>query len=110
MVSDSIVTEFVLLAFPQSNVWGGLMLFPYTREILSKVVEAYNAIYRSSSSDTDGRKEHYAGRAMGGLGFACPPPANGAPMIMSAVLFDVSSALSTCSTRLSRIIRVESKF
>lgn len=78
-----VVTEFVLRAFPQGDVWGGMLLFEPTREKIDLVVAATNDLY---APDAQGNVK-IAGRAGGGLGFLRPPPAGGKTMLAVTVIF-----------------------
>ena len=40
--SFGVVTEFVSRAFPQGNIWGGMMMFPYTEELLQQLTSFIN--------------------------------------------------------------------
>ena len=65
-----VVTEFVLRAYPQGDVWAGMLIFPPAPEVIEKVVTALNALY---TADGNG-KTNGAGLAAGGLVFMRPPP------------------------------------
>lgn len=77
-----VVTEFVLKAYDQGDVWAGLLLYPSTTEIIEKVVAATNDIY----GPKEGRTK-IAGRAGGGIALARPPPANGQVMLLVPIIF-----------------------
>lgn len=65
-----VVTEFVLQAYDQGEVWAGMLIFPPTPEVVEKLVAALNDLYTVDSSG----KTKSAGRAAGGLVFMKPPP------------------------------------
>lgn len=65
-----VVTEFVLRAYDQGEVWAGMLIFPPTPEVIEKLVVALNDLY---TADKNG-KTNGAGLAAGGLVFMRPPP------------------------------------
>lgn len=77
-----VAVEFVYKAYPvpESGFWAGILFFPSTPEVLGKIVELFNRYYAP---------EHpkLAGRVGGGLGFAKPPPANGATLALVVVIY-----------------------
>ncbi|KAJ9610301.1 hypothetical protein H2200_005078 [Cladophialophora chaetospira] len=78
-----VVTEFVLQAYDQGDVFCGMLLYPPTPEAVEKVVAATNDLY---TPDANG-KTKVAGRGAGGVAFARPPPAEGKVMLMAVVLY-----------------------
>lgn len=78
-----VVTEFVLKAFPQGDVFAGMLIFPPTPEHLEKVVAATNDLYTADSSG----KTKVAGRGAGGIALARPPPAGGQVMLLAVVIY-----------------------
>ena len=78
-----VVTEFVLKAFDQGDVWAGLLIYPPVPDIIDKVVAATNALY---TPDENG-KTKVAGRGAGGIALARPPPAEGKVMVMAVVIY-----------------------
>lgn len=83
-----VATEFVIRAYPQKEVWCGLLLFPNSPEIIAKVVDVINDIY---APDSDG-KSKYNGKAVGGLGFISPPPAEGKILTFVSVIWNGDEA------------------
>ncbi|OAL49079.1 FAD binding domain-containing protein [Pyrenochaeta sp. DS3sAY3a] len=79
-----VVTEFLFRCFEQGEMWAGFMMFPPLPEIITKVVEASNEIFKPGP---DG-KSKATGKASSGLGFVKPPPAGGQTMFFSAVTFN----------------------
>lgn len=65
-----VVTEFVLQAYDQGEVWAGMLIFPPTPEVIEKVVVALNDLY---TPDKNGKTKG-AGLAAGGLMLMRPPP------------------------------------
>ena len=79
-----IVTEFVLQAFDQAKeVWAGMLMYPATPENIKKATEATNAAF---APDANG-KCRVNGLGAGGLGFASPPPAQGALMVLATIIW-----------------------
>lgn len=68
-----VVVEFVYQAYPQTDVWAGLLI--YTPDKLPQVVEAWNKL-EPSMTERD---------LSGAIVFARPPPAGGKPVVMSVV-------------------------
>ncbi|KAL9623675.1 MAG: hypothetical protein Q9160_002131 [Pyrenula sp. 1 TL-2023] len=75
-----VTTEFVFQAYPQTDVWGGLII--HTPDKLPQVVNAWNQLAPVMSEKS----------LSGGLVFARPPPAQGAPMVLSVVFADTPDA------------------
>lgn len=69
-----VATEFVMKAFPQGDIWCGLVLFSTESEVVDKVVKVVNNVY---TPDANTGRTKYRGKSMGGLGFISPPPAEG---------------------------------
>ncbi|KAK3725853.1 hypothetical protein LTR37_000001 [Vermiconidia calcicola] len=82
-----VTTEFVLQAYPQAEVYLGTMLFPATSEIITKLVDALNDLYKVYSTP-NGPATKSEGRAMSLVGFAKPPPAEGKTMVLMNAVFD----------------------
>ncbi|ERF76220.1 hypothetical protein EPUS_04297 [Endocarpon pusillum Z07020] len=70
-----VVTEFILQAWKQDNVWAGVMLFP--TEKLADILDVLNEIILEMR-----------GRGACVLGFSRPPPAGGQVLIIIAVFYD----------------------
>ncbi|KAK5940129.1 hypothetical protein PMZ80_007547 [Knufia obscura] len=79
-----VATEFVMRAFPQGDVWCGLVMFVTEEETVEKVVRVVNEIF---TPDEQGRTK-YQGKTMGGLGFISPPPAEGKIMTFVSIIFN----------------------
>lgn len=72
-----VVTEFVIQAWQQGNVWAGIMAFPTER--LQELVEVLNETVIE-----------LGGRGASGLGFTRPPPAGGQVLAVVPVVYDGS--------------------
>lgn len=83
-----VATEFILRAYPQGEIWCGLIMFDTRPETVSKVVKVINDVY---SPDEQGRSK-YQGKAMGGLGFISPPPAEGKILTFVSVIWNGTEA------------------
>ncbi|KAH0838928.1 FAD binding oxidoreductase [Fonsecaea pedrosoi] len=83
-----VVTEFVLKAYDQGDVFAGMLMYAPTPENIEKVVKATNDLY---TPDEHG-KTKVAGRGAGGIAFARPPPAQGQVMLMAVVIYFGSEA------------------
>lgn len=79
-----VATEFVMRAYPQGDVWVGLVLFGTEPETIEKVVGVVNDIYTPNEK---GRSKH-GGKSMGGLGFISPPPAEGKLMTFVSIIWN----------------------
>jgi hypothetical protein len=77
-----VAVEFVYKAYPVpgSGFWAGILFFPPTQEVLGKIVELLNGYYAPQHPTL-------AGRVGGGLGFAKPPPANGATLALVPIIY-----------------------
>lgn len=84
-----ITTVFVLQAYPQSKIYMGTMLFPAKEEIIAKLVDALNDLYRVKET-SQGPQTKSKGKAMSLVGFAKPPPAEGATMVLMNAVYDGS--------------------
>lgn len=84
-----ITTVFVLQAYPQSKIYMGTMLFPAKEEVIAKLVDALNDLYRVKET-SQGPQTKSKGKAMSLVGFAKPPPAEGATMVLMNAVFDGS--------------------
>lgn len=80
-----VATEFVMKAYPQGDVWMGLVLFPAEQQIIGKVVKVINDIY--TPDEKTGRTKH-RGKCAGGFQFMSPPPAQGAIMAVVTIIWD----------------------
>jgi len=78
-----VATEFVMRAFPQGDVWCGLVMFGTEKNTVERVVKVVNEMY---TPDQNGRTK-YEGKCMGGLGFISPPPAEGQIMTFVSIVF-----------------------
>jgi len=78
-----VATEFVMRAFPQGDVWCGLVFFGTEPETVEKVVGVVNEMY---TPNEEGRTK-CQGKSMGGLGFMSPPPAEGKIMTFVSIIF-----------------------
>jgi FAD/FMN-containing dehydrogenase len=117
-----VTTEFVLQAYPQGKIYMGTMLFPATEEVIGKLVEALNDLYKVKET-SQGPQTKSKGTAMSLVGFAKPPPAEGATMVlMNAVetsgseeegkkmfqpFFDIGPAVN--HMRMVRVLHLTSK-
>ena len=82
-----VAVEFVIQAYPQKDVWAGILMYPATRENLTRVVEISNELYVPQEKTA---KTGLKGRGAGGIGFARPPPAGGQVVVMVPIFFDGS--------------------
>ncbi|EXJ57339.1 hypothetical protein A1O7_07686 [Cladophialophora yegresii CBS 114405] len=78
-----VVTEFVLKAYDQGDVFAGMLIYPPTPDVIEKVVAATNDLYTPNS---EGRTK-VAGRGAGGVAFGRPPPAEGKVMLMAVIIY-----------------------
>lgn len=78
-----IVTEFVLQAHDQGEIWAGMLIYEPTSENIEKLVKASNAMYNPDASGNTKLR----GKVAGGLGIARPPPAGGKIMLLVPVIF-----------------------
>ncbi|KIW53343.1 hypothetical protein PV05_08925 [Exophiala xenobiotica] len=84
------VTEFVLKAFDQGDVWAGLLIFPPVPELIEKIVDATNELYTPDEVSGKGEgkgKTKVAGHGAGGIAIARPPPAGGQVMILVSIIY-----------------------
>lgn len=79
-----VATEFVMKAYPQGEMWIGLVFFDSEPGTIEKIVNVINEIYTPGK---DGRTK-YKGQTMGGLGFMSPPPAEGKIMTFVSIIFN----------------------
>ncbi|KAK5193608.1 hypothetical protein LTR92_006979 [Exophiala xenobiotica] len=82
-----VVTEFVLKAFDQGDVWAGLLIFPPVPEVTEKIVDATNELYAATPTADGKTTTKVAGRGAGGIAIARPPPAGGQVMIMVTIIY-----------------------
>ncbi|KAK7892357.1 hypothetical protein LTR67_007453 [Exophiala xenobiotica] len=82
-----VVTEFVLKAFDQGDVWAGLLIFPPVPEVIEKIVDATNELYAATPTADGKTTTKVAGRGAGGIAIARPPPAGGQVMIMVTIIY-----------------------
>ncbi|OCT47022.1 putative FAD binding oxidoreductase [Cladophialophora carrionii] len=78
-----VVTEFVLKAYDQGDVFAGMLIYPPVPDVIEKVVAATNELYTPNS---EGRTK-VAGRGAGGVAFGRPPPAEGKVMLMAVIIY-----------------------
>lgn len=76
-----VTVEFVLKAYPQGEVYSGMMIFPPTPENIEKLAKAANELYEVKET-ADGPKTKAAGRSGSLLVLVKPPPAGGQTMIL----------------------------
>lgn len=81
-----VTTEFVLQAFPQGEVFAGMMVFPPTPDNIEKIVAAANDLYTVRDTP-DGPETKAKGRGGALLALAKPPPAGGQTMILLILSF-----------------------
>ncbi|KAK4496974.1 hypothetical protein PRZ48_011423 [Zasmidium cellare] len=79
-----VTTEFVLQAYPQGEVFAGMMVFPPTPDNIEKIVATANDLY-TVRDGPNGPETKARGRCGTLLALAKPPPAEGHTMIL--VLF-----------------------
>lgn len=79
-----VATEFVTRAYPQGQVWCGLVLFDTQPSTVEKIVHVINDMY---TPDHAGHAK-YGAKSMGGLGFISPPPAEGKIMTFVSIIFN----------------------
>ncbi|KAK5088875.1 hypothetical protein LTR05_003097 [Lithohypha guttulata] len=79
-----VATEFVMRAYPQGEMWIGLVLFDTQPQTIEKIVNVINDNY---TPNADGRTK-FKGQTMGGLGFISPPPAKGKIMTFVSIVFN----------------------
>lgn len=78
-----VATEFVLKAFEtQREVWAGMIVFPPVPEVVKGVTAAINNLYEIHDGKT-----RVDGKGCGGLGFAKPPDAGGATMLLVPTIY-----------------------
>lgn len=105
-----VATEFVMRAYPQGDMWIGMVFFPAVPEIVERVVGVMNDVY---TPDAQGHTK-FRGQTMGGLGFMSPPEAKGQILVFVVViwngdaesgqkawqpLFDIGPLMSTMETK-----------
>lgn len=76
-----VTTEFILRAYPQDEVYVGMMLFLPTPDNIKKIVEAANELYQVQDTST-GPQTKAQGRCATLLALAKPPPAGGQTMVL----------------------------
>ena len=82
-----VTTEFVLGAFPQKEMFTGMLLFAPTEENVTKLTKAVNMLYKIQHTP-QGPTSNCAGRAMTLFAFAKPPPAGGQIVILVLLAFN----------------------
>ena len=72
-----VAVSFTYRAFPvpETGFWAGMLLYPPVPAVVHKVVDLLNRYYEPGQSTL-------RGRAMGGLGLAKPPPAEGKTLLL----------------------------
>ncbi|KAK3650875.1 hypothetical protein LTR22_012351 [Elasticomyces elasticus] len=82
-----VTTEFVLQAFPQSDMCIGTMLFAPTPENVSRLVAAVNDLHEVKHTP-QGPKSKSQGRSMTLLSIAKPPAAGGQTLMVAVLAFN----------------------
>ncbi|KAG9604326.1 hypothetical protein KCU77_g749, partial [Aureobasidium melanogenum] len=77
-----VITEFVLKLHPQSDLYMGTMIFPAIPEVIDRVVTATNNLYESKGKTSTGIQTNSQGRTNTVIGFARPPEAGGAVLML----------------------------
>lgn len=80
-----VVIEFVLQAYPQKDIYMGMMAFVPTPENVNKVVKAVNELY---AVPAPGKKSKSQGKGMGLLGIGKPPDAGGNSVLLFVASYD----------------------
>lgn len=77
-----VAVEFTYKAYevPSSGFWAGMLMFPAVTGVLERVVELLNGYYAPGHPTLQGK-------VAGGLGFAKPPPANGATLALVPIIY-----------------------
>lgn len=76
-----VTTKFIFQAFPQNEIFTGMMLFPPIPETIQKVVAACNDLYTVRDTPS-GPRTKIGGKGMTLLALAKPPPAGGATLLL----------------------------
>ncbi|KXS94244.1 hypothetical protein AC578_10101 [Pseudocercospora eumusae] len=84
-------TEFVFQAFPQDELWVGMMVFPAVPEIVKGLVNSLNELYQVRETP-NGPEAKAKGRCGSLLALAKPPPAGGQTMILLLSAFNGTEA------------------
>ena len=84
-------TEFVFQAFPQDELWVGMMIFPPVPEIVKGLVNNLNELYQVKETP-NGPEAKAKGRCGSLLALAKPPPAGGQTMILLLSAFNGTEA------------------
>ncbi|KAF2486487.1 hypothetical protein BDY17DRAFT_79917 [Neohortaea acidophila] len=82
-----VVTEFVLQAYPQKELYMGMLLFPPTPEVITKLVAIINDLFTIHQTP-EGPQAKVKGQLGSLIGFAKPPPAGGETMILMTLVFN----------------------
>ncbi|KAH0362084.1 hypothetical protein KCU65_g8307, partial [Aureobasidium melanogenum] len=77
-----VITEFVLKLHPQSDLYMGTMIFPAIPEVIDRVVTATNNLYEFKEKTPTGMQTKSNGRTNTVIGFARPPEAGGAILML----------------------------
>lgn len=86
-----VTTELVLQAYPQDDLFMGMMVFAPTAENVSKLVKAVNELHGIEET-AEGPKTKANGRTMTLMGVVKPPPAGGQTMILVLVSCNTDEA------------------
>jgi hypothetical protein len=88
-----VTAEFVLQAYPQGELFMGMMVFAPTEENVAKLVVAVNELHGiEEKAGGSGPKTKAGGRTMTLLGVVKPPPAGGQTMLLVLVSCDTDEA------------------
>jgi hypothetical protein len=87
-----VTTEFVLQAYPQGDLFMGMMVFAPSKENVAKLVVAINELHGIQET-ADGPKTKAGGRTMTLIGVVKPPAAGGQTMILVLVSCDTDEAI-----------------
>ncbi|WPH01103.1 Hypothetical protein R9X50_00393800 [Acrodontium crateriforme] len=86
-----VITEFVLQAFPQKELFMGTLLFAPTPENISKIVAIVNDFYQVKST-SEGVRGKSNGKTLNLMGFVKPPPLGGQTMIILTATYNGTEA------------------
>lgn len=77
-----VITEFTLKLHPQSDLYMGTMIYPAIPEVIDRVVTATNNLYDFKEKTPTGMQTKSQGRTNTVIGFARPPEAGGAVLML----------------------------